>query len=61
MSATTESLKPLSPEMQDRYRQQALYLIDGGYLSDVERVAAALIQAHQIGYEIGRYSVEVAR
>jgi len=51
---TLPPLKPLSPDMQARYREQAELL--ALWEPNAEKLADALMKAHQIGYSIGRYA-----
>ena len=47
-------LKPLSPAMQERYREQAELLLM--WEPNADKLADALMRAHQVGYDIGRYA-----
>ena len=51
---TLPPLKPLSPAMQARYREQAELLLT--FVVSADKLADALMTAHQIGYSIGRYA-----
>jgi hypothetical protein len=47
-------LKPLSPDMQESYRKQAELLLM--WEPNADKLADALMKAHQVGYAIGRYA-----
>jgi len=52
-------LKPLSPDMQERYREQAELLLL--WEPNADKLAEALMRAHQVGYDIGRYAEKIAK
>ena len=52
-------LKPLSTDMQARYREQAELLLL--WEPNADKLADALMKAHQVGYDIGRYAESLER
>ena len=52
-------LKPLSPDMQESYRKQAELLLM--WEPNADKLADALMKAHQVGYDIGRYAEKIAK
>jgi hypothetical protein len=52
-------LKPLSPDMQESYRKQAELLLM--WEPNADKLAEALMRAHQVGYDIGRYAEKIAK
>jgi hypothetical protein len=56
---TLPPLKPLSPEIKESYRRQAEMLLM--WEPNIDKLADALMKAHQIGYEIGRYAEKIAK